>query len=174
MDHIRNVKGTSGYFMGGYRVYHKDGGFQWDVKLHHIDLEHEYELEMLRDTFLGYYGKYDNKYGFEHINDLLGRKVDASLAGRSGGWLVIDENLSETEVEKIDNLVTDIMNHSQAVLNEYRREAEEERQAELAELNNKRDEIASLDNVKKAVKLLKAISSDIKLTINGIELDGIN
>lgn len=95
---IRNHPGSSSYFGGGYRGY---GRYQWGIK--YYGFESEFEIELAQNWAFGSYTKLQSgKYGFWLINDLLGREVEASIEGRSGGWFVIHSKLSKAELDKVD------------------------------------------------------------------------
>lgn len=91
---IRNNPGTSNYF-GGYRGY---GRYQWNIKYYGFQDSREVEAALLWS-----FGEYDYKLSqFQGINEVIGRPVKAWIDGRSGGWLVIDEELSKEELQRMD------------------------------------------------------------------------
>lgn len=92
---IRNAPGQSSYFGGGFRGY---GRYQWNVKFY--GWQSDFEIETACNWALGDF--LHSKCQFEYLNEVLGRPVRAHMAGRSGGWLVIDTELTEAELLKID------------------------------------------------------------------------
>jgi hypothetical protein len=166
-EYIRNVTGPSPYFRGRYRRY---GTYQWNVKLHGIDFD-ENELESIRDWALGEHVKVGQGYGFERINEILGRKVESYLEGRSGGWLTINDDLTLEEVQKIDSFIFESLKDIPSFLKEEREyKAEEQRQAEEEERKN----FQSLQNdkrVQKALALIEEVAGvDAVVIIKGIRL----
>ena len=110
---IRNDPGLSSYFGGGHRDY---GRYQWNVKFY--GWQNEWEIEAAR---LWAFGEYMySRGGFDELNDLIGRPVKASLSGRSGGWLVIDTELTKAELRKVDRHVKACMKGLPAFLKEER------------------------------------------------------
>lgn len=160
---IRNAPSTSAYFGGGFRRY---GLHQWCIKFH-AGFESNHEQE---DALLWAFGEYSHKTNsFDQLNDMLGRTIKASTAGRSGGWLVIDSELTEDEVEKIDAHVKSCLEGLPSFLREERQfradeakasqDAEEETRAAL-----KRDE-----RVEQALDLIREVAGcDFVLMIKGI------
>src|SRR5574343_374937 len=117
MKTIRNVTGPSSYFRG---VYNRYGRYQWNVKLSNISFD-DIELEQIQDMFLGEYVKNKNgKYGYTSIKEHLGREVESHLDGRSGGWLVINTELTDDEVLKIDAFVRESLESIPSFLKEIR------------------------------------------------------
>jgi len=110
---IRNNPGMSSYFGGGYRFY---GRYQWNVKFYGFAAE--WELEAATFWALGEY--LYSKGQFEYLNEIVGRPVRASLSGRSGGWLVIDEELTDEELRKVDTHVAACMRALPEFLKEER------------------------------------------------------
>jgi hypothetical protein len=113
---IRNNPGPLSYFRGRFRGY---GLYQWNIK--YYDYNDSFEMEEAALYFLG--NQVDNgkgRWGFEVINDILGRKVESYLEGRSGGWLVINSELSDQELELIDNYVSESMQNLKGFLRELR------------------------------------------------------
>lgn len=119
---IRNNPGPSSYFRGRYAKY---GMYQWNVKTYAPETEAEYEsvrLWCLGDPVkIGTQSSNGNtRYGFDQLNEVIGRKVKASLEGRSGGWLAIHEELTEEELTKVDNYVASFMKAIPEFLKEER------------------------------------------------------
>lgn len=92
---MRRVNGPSVYFRGAFNKY---GRYQWNIKYYRF--ESEFEIE---SAILWAFGEYSYKdRGFDGLNELLGRAVKSGTDGRSGGWLVIDTELTDAELELID------------------------------------------------------------------------
>lgn len=95
---IRRCEHESSYFQGYFQTY---GRYQWDIK--YYGWMDEFEIEAARRWSLG---DYCYKTGqFEYLNEVVGRPVQASIEGRSGGWLVIDTELTPEELSKVDQHV---------------------------------------------------------------------
>lgn len=112
---LRRCKHSSSYFRGAYNKY---GRYQWDVK--YQGFNDEYEIEAAVSMALG---EYDFKVkGWSALTDLLGRPIKSHLDGRSGGWLVIDTELTDEELEKVDEYIEECMEHLPVFLQEFRQE----------------------------------------------------
>jgi hypothetical protein len=111
-NNFRNV-GTepSPYFRGQHRSY---GRYQWCIK--YYGFQDEFEIEIAR---LWAFGEY-SKGHLENLNVVVGRPVEASIEGRSGGWLVIDTELSDAELAKVDTHVKACLKGLPEFLNEER------------------------------------------------------
>lgn len=125
---IKTEQRRSPYFGGGFRSY---GLYHWDIKYPYWNSEFEIESAVL--WVFGDHIKIRTKsvngntvYGFDLINDLLGRSVEASIEGRSGGWFVVHEELSEEEIQKIDTYIMNSMKALPDFLKEERAFREEE------------------------------------------------
>ena len=110
---MRRCTRQSSYFQGKYNRY---GLYQWDIK--YYGFESEFEIEAAGVWAFGDHVKVGtnpvngNKvYGFDGISNLLGRPIQSSTAGRSGGWLVIDTALTDEELDKVDKHVEACMAH---------------------------------------------------------------
>lgn len=108
---IRNNPGMSSYFNGGHNSY---GRYQWNVKTYQPETESEYEA--VRLWCLGEHVKIGSKasngntlYGYEQISEIVGRPIQSYLDGRSGGWLVVNSELTEEELTKLDEYVSEFM-----------------------------------------------------------------
>jgi hypothetical protein len=128
---IRGPIGPSAYFLGAYRGY---GRHQWSIKWY--GWEGGYEIETALQWAFGDHVRLsrdpkDGRRGFDGISDLLGRPIESYTAGRSGGWLVIDSELSEDELVKVDEHVARCM----AALPEFLREEREFHAAAVAAEN---------------------------------------
>jgi hypothetical protein len=111
---IRNNPGQSSYFLGGFRGY---GRYQWNIKFYG-GFHSEYEIEIARCWAFGDY--LYSKGEFEYLNEVVGRPVKASIQGRSGGWLVIDTELTQAELKKVDQHVKACLKGLSAFLKEDR------------------------------------------------------
>lgn len=115
---IMNNPGQSSYFGGGYSRY---GHYQWNIKYYGFQNEHEIELAQLWA-----FGDYLYSKGeFEYLNEVVGRPVKASIQGRSGGWLIIDTELTDDELDKVTKHVDACMKGLDDFLKEERRFQEE-------------------------------------------------
>ena len=103
--------GESSYFLGRFKAY---GQYQWCVK--YYDWGNEGEIEIAR--LWGFGDRVGNTYS--EINELLGREVSAWFDGRSGGWFVIDSELTEEELIKVNDRITAIMEYLPTLLKEER------------------------------------------------------
>lgn len=133
---LRGVSGPGPYFGGKHQKY---GPYQWNVKLYNVPIENDWDYETLQLYFLGEHKKLPKGgYGFEFISEELGRPIESSLEGRSGGWLVVHDELSDDEISKIDWMVEGIHKNAKKFLEEeheyQRNEARQEKiQEELRE-----------------------------------------
>lgn len=123
--------GPSSYFGGGYRGY---GRYQWDIKFY--GWNNDYEIESAVLWGFGDHVKIGTKelngngiYGFDLISDIVGRPIESSIEGRSGGWFVVHSELSEEELQKINEHVDGVMKGLPEFLKEERKFREEEEQS---------------------------------------------
>lgn len=110
-QHIIGNPGESSYFLGRYKTY---GQYQWNVK--YYDWADDGEIESARLWAFG--DRVGN--GYSELNELLGRDVPAWFDGRSGGWFVIDSELTEEELIKVNDRITSIMEYLPTLLKEER------------------------------------------------------
>ena len=103
--------GESSYWVGRFKAY---GQYQWNVK--YYDWGSESEIELARYWAVG--DRVGN--GYSQLNELLGREVLAWFDGRSGGWFVIDSELTEEELIKVNDRITAIMGYLPTFLKEER------------------------------------------------------
>lgn len=109
---MRRCRHESSYFQGRYNKY---GRYQWDIK--YYDFQNEFEIETALFWAFGDYVKVgvnpvngNTIRGFDGLSELLGRPIESGTAGRSGGWLVIDTELTPAELKKVDAHVEACMN----------------------------------------------------------------
>lgn len=129
---IRNNPGISSYFGEGYNGY---GRYQWNIKFYQWN--NDYEIESAVLWGFGDHVKIGTKaingntvYGFDLISERLGRPIESSIEGRSGGWFVIHSELSEEELKAIDDHVRSVMEGLPDFLKEERKFREEEENEE--------------------------------------------
>ncbi len=103
--------GESSYFLGRFKAY---GQYQWNVK--YYDWGSESEIELARYWAFG--DRVGN--GYSQLNELLGREASAWFDGHSGGWFVIDSELTEEELIKVNDRITAIMEYLPTFLKEER------------------------------------------------------
>lgn len=125
---MRRCKHSSSYFRGAFNKY---GRYQWDIKFY--DWQNEYEVESAVLWAFGEHVKFGTKpsngnsrYHFDQLSEVVGRPVEARIQGRSGGWLVIDSELTEEELAKVDAHVEACMKGLKAFLTEERAFRKEE------------------------------------------------
>jgi hypothetical protein len=104
---IRNNPGISSYFQGNFAKY---GLYQWNIKYQGFHNEAEIESAVL-------WAFGDN---LELLEEIVGKPIDASIQGRSGGWLVIDTELSTEELLKLDDHVNTVLTGLELFLKEER------------------------------------------------------
>lgn len=169
---IRNNPGQSSYFQGRFAEY---GLYQWNIKFN--GFESESEIETAQSWAFGEHVKIGTRalngntlYGFDGITELLGRPIESSIAGRSGGWLVIDTKLTPAELKKIDKHVkaclkglNEFLESERTFHKDAEAEAEALRQADEKRLRNDSD-------VKRAIALLDKTGLDYSLNVDGIKL----
>jgi len=141
------------------------------VKLHHVDFS-ESELENIQLCFLGQHEKLaSGKYGFEYINDWLGREVPSYLEGRSGGWLTINTELTDEEIAKVDEFVASCLKAIPEFLKEEREyRANEAKEAAEQEARTEA-ELQADPRVMQALDLIKQIAGcDAVVMVKGTKL----
>ena len=170
---IRNDPGLSSYFRGGYQAY---GRYQWNVK-HYGWEDMEQEIEAARLWAFGESVAFTTVVGGarylcrEHIEELIGRKVSCGFYGRSGGWFVVVDDLTEVELEKIDDHVKLTMESLPKFLREERRiNAEFEQKAEEDEMARTAELLADTRIIKALELLYQAAPDDFKLIVRGIDV----
>lgn len=146
---IRNSKGPSPYFRGEYRHY---GRYQWKIKYYGFEADWEIEAAQLMA-----FGNYDHKTGgLEEIDSLLGRPIKASIQGRSGGWLVVDSELTDAELTRLDRYVESCMESLPEFLKEERAVMTEiQKEADAEKAKREAIEKAAPDVIKAAQDLLE-------------------
>ena len=161
-DHeIRGEICKSNYFRGGYRDY---GRYAWCIK--YYDFQNNDEIE---SALFNMFGEYIySKQGFEYFTELLGRPIKSSTAGRLGGWLVIDTELTERELQKIDEYIASVMKSLPDFLKEERAfKLEQENEAKEIEKQN-RIKLNKSRKLKAACKLLRELAGfDVSLSVKG-------
>lgn len=167
---LRRCEHDSSYFGGAFNRY---GRYQWDIKYH--GWQSEYEIESAREYFFGEFRqlKVNDSYlfGCESIDELLGRKIKASIQGRSGGWLVIDTELTASELKKIDRFVSRMMTQLPKYL-KGERDFQKQQEVEAMEDEKRREiEIKGNAKLKQAVELIRSqCGADFTLLCRGIRL----
>lgn len=109
MNTIRNIqKGEkSSYFRGAFNQY---GKYQWKIKYYGFISNEEIEASI--DRFFG--------ENFQYLFSNLGRTANTFIEGRSGGWLVIDEDLTDEELSKVDSFIEETMSRLPDFLYRFR------------------------------------------------------
>lgn len=161
---IRNNPGMSSYFQGKHQGY---GRYQWNIKFY--GFESDFEIEMSQQWAFGSY--MHSKQQFDQINEVIGRPVKAGIGGRSGGWFVIYDELTEEELKKLDKYVEKVIKN----LPEYLKEERELKvigENEHLELELKtKTELLNNKKIKKTIELLKEVAGqDLVLCVKGIKL----
>lgn len=90
-NQIHGAPGQSSYFQGDFATY---GKHQWNVKFY--DLSDE-ELEALQDYYL--------QDPYYLVDTFQVDPVKVFLAGRSNGWLVVDQELNQEQIDLISETV---------------------------------------------------------------------
>ena len=99
---IMNNPGQSSYFNNQYKGY---GRYQWNIK--YYNWQDEDEIELAINWAFGSYVYHTGE--FDYLNDVVGRPVKAHIAGQSGGWLVVDTELTKEELDKVSAHVASCM-----------------------------------------------------------------
>lgn len=164
---IRNDPGMSSYFAGDYRGY---GRYQWNVK--YPRFQSDQEIEAARFWALGEYVKNsDGNYGFSVLSDMLKRPIESSMAGRSGGWLVIDTPLTAAELRKIDRHVAQSMQALPGYLKEEREFRRQEAEDAVNAERRTRAELAADKRVERIKALVREVAgTDAVLMLKGIKI----
>jgi len=162
---IGNNPGMSSYFRGYYRHY---GLYQWNIKYYDFQ-NYDTEIEAAQEWAFGWY---DYKSGsFETINQVVGRLVKASIQGRSGGWFVVDTELSEEELKAIDDYIQLFMDGLPSFLAEERQMRQDEEDYRLEQERKTESTLKSNKDIQKAIKLIQKVTDcDATLVVKGIKL----
>ena len=84
---IHGQTGTSSYFQGRFASY---GKHQWNVKTYKLGDD---QMEQLRSYFIDDALYLQDDFGID--------QNDVYFGGRSGGWLVVDADLSQSHIDHI-------------------------------------------------------------------------
>lgn len=158
---------VSPYFGGGFKSY---GPYQWDIK--YYGWECDSEIESAQQWAFGEHCQLkDGTRGFDYLNDLMGREIEAYIEGHSGGWLVVHTELSQAELEKLDKHVKACMDGLDEYLKDER-QAQADIDAEIERETLEREAKLNSDiRVKRIKELIKDIAGqDATLTISGIKI----
>jgi len=181
---IRGDPGHSSYFQGGYRSY---GRYQWNCKYHDWGFageegSFEDEVESARRFFFGEYihDKHGRKGGYEALPAIIGRKpldeggalIDSGFSGRSGGWFVVDEDLTDEELEKLDTYIMEMMNQGlkQYLEDERAFRRQEKADAEAEERERRRKVLSDKRLQRIADRLRKIAGDDFSLIVHGVDV----
>lgn len=181
---IRGNPGHSSYFQGGYRAY---GRYQWACKWHDwgVDGEEtsfENEIEDARRFFFGEYihDKNGRKGGYDALPAIIGRKpleeggtlIDSGFSGRSGGWFVVDDDLTDEELEKLDTYIKEMMDTGlEQYLKEERAFRQQEKADAEAEERERRWKVLSDKRLQRiADRLRKIAGNDFSLIVHGVDV----
>ena len=115
------IKGASPYFKGRYKMY---GPYQWNIKFY--DWQSDDEIEAANEAFF-----YDDFYD---LKERLWRDVKVHIDGRSGGWFVIDEDLTVDEWEEVNDYINGVMKALPKFLKEYREENKKKNPSDESDL----------------------------------------
>lgn len=135
---IYGTKGQSSYFQGKFQGY---GKYQWNVKSY--EFNNEFEIESARDAFFETLGT--QQIWLEELN--IRGISQVFFAGRSGGWLVINDDLTEEEVSKITKYIKD----SLKALPEFLKQEREFRAQEELEFKLEKNKDNNIQVTKKLV-----------------------
>lgn len=108
--YCRNASGPSSYFRGAYNRY---GEYQWNVKLKNLNVECSEEI-------LGIFTEVQLRLFEEYCKEEL--RIDPkyiNIDGRSGGWLVVDTELTNKQIASIDKYVASTLKHFEKQLIEF-------------------------------------------------------
>jgi|GEM_PF-4072374 len=155
---LRRCEHESSYFRGSFNKY---GKYQWDIKFYGFNSD--YEIELAQNWAFG--------EKFEYLSEIIGRPVKAHIAGRSGGWLVIDTDLYPDELNRIDEHVNSCMAGLKDFLKDERQYQSDIEREEQEQENRTRAEVMSEKRVRSALKLLESYAGqDIVLMVKGIKV----
>jgi hypothetical protein len=181
---IRNNPGRSSYFGGNHPRY---GRWQWNVKRYDWDAddeEHSFvnQVEDARRFFFGEYvcDKQGRKRGHDAVPAIIGRKpieeggaiINCGFDGRSGGWFVVDEELDDDELDKLDKYIYDMMHGGlKQYLEEERALRRQEKEAAEAEEREQRRKVLSDRRLLRIVASLRKIAGDdFSLIVHGVDV----
>jgi hypothetical protein len=174
---IRGDPSTSSYFQGGYRAY---GRYQWSAKWHGWE-DFVQEVEAARAFFFGEYIRPDgHRGGYTELPAIVGRKpydeggqlISSGFDGRSGGWFVVDEELTDEELEKLDRYIHDMMHGGlKQFLEDERAFHRQEKQEAEEEERTRRRQILGDPRLQCLVNQLRQIAEDdFVLIVHGIDV----
>ncbi len=106
----------------------------------------------------------------EKVSELLGRPVTTSFEGRSGGWFVINEELTADEITVIDTYINKCMRELPQFLHELRAEIELAKTHARKQDDELRADVLSRDYVKALLAEFGGGDSHVELTINGVKI----
>jgi hypothetical protein len=181
---IRGNPGHSSYFQGGYRAY---GQYQWNCKYYDFGVEGEEgswenEIDDARRFFFGEYtqDKKGRKCGYDALPFIIGRKpleeggtlIDSGFSGRSGGWFVVDEELTDEELEKLDKYIQEMMDTGlKQFLEEERAVRRQEKADAEAEERERRRQVLGDQRLQRiAAQLRKIAGEDFSLIVHGVDV----
>lgn len=142
--------------------------YRFNIKYYHW--ENTREIEAALDWAFGFYSHKDGGH-FELIDDHMNRRIRASIDGRSGGWLVIQEELSEAELAKLTAYVESVMKALPDFLAEERVHRKEEAEEAAREEQAARDKLKADPRVRDVLTTLHEIAgTDFKLLVRGIDV----
>jgi hypothetical protein len=178
---IRGDPGMSSYFQGGYQAY---GRYQWNAKYYDWGTDEEgsfeFEIEEARRYFFGEFIQRKNgKWGYEALPAIIGRKpldeggelISSGFSGRSGGWFVVDDELTEEELHTLDQYIEKMMKGElKQFLEEERAIRRQEKQDAEEEERQRRREVISDPRLLRVVDQLRAITDDFSLIVRGVDI----
>ena len=165
---IRNNPGMSQYFGGAYIRY---GRYQWNMK--YYGWENDSEIRAAHWAFFG--DDYSEEAGqTDSLSVIIGRDITKhwNFDGRSGGWLTINCELTDEELEKVDNYVKRIMDGE---LSKFLKEERGIKEKERLNSKNKQKEnenwIRNSAEIQEILDKLELVAgSNFSLLIKGINV----
>lgn len=150
-----------------YSVHKHHGPNQWNIK--YYGFESDSEIESAITVF---FGTYDYKTSsFDQINELIGRTLKVTISGRSGGWFVVHDELSESEFQLIDEHINSAMSSLPDFLRDERQSREDEKLVFEKQQQQLRESLLSNSEIQSALETLRRVSgSDFQLSVKGIKL----
>ena len=158
---------------------HEEGPpYRWNMKYYHW--ESEYEVEDARRFVFGeyvqmktkQYGSNNTRHTFDQLENIVGKEVEAGFEGRSGGWFVIYDELTEEEYARVSEHVKTAMDTSikEFLVDEREFRRQEAEEAAEEERDRKRAILASPRIARMLRQLHKHFPDNFTLIVNGVDV----
>jgi len=158
---------------------HEEGPpYRWNMK--YYDWQTDYECEDARRFVFGEYvkmktkryGSNHDRYTFDMLADIVGREVEASFEGRSGGWFTIHDELNAVEYAAVTKHVDQAMHGAiKEFLDEERKIRREEQEEAEEDARQLKHEVLSDLRIGRVLKQLhKHFPNNFRLIVRGVDV----